>query len=101
MRQGFKKYSDMRQAYFLNSTCDMAINRRQRHTTLAFLKIDRRHGDPPSRAPILDGLDGTGGSTFGTETLYHRDDALLYIAYVMLIWAAPIPADRWHCSLWP
>ena len=33
-------------------------------------------------------------------TLYHRDDALLYIAYVMLIWAAPIPADRWHCSLW-
>ena len=28
------------------------------------------------------------------ETLYHRDDALLYVAYVMLIWAAPIPADR-------
>ena len=36
-----------------------------------------------------------------SETIYHRDDALLYIAYVMLIWAAPIPADRWHCSLWP
>ena len=35
------------------------------------------------------------------ENLYHRDDAILYIAYVMLIWAAPIPADRWHCSLWP
>ena len=35
------------------------------------------------------------------ETLYHRDDALLYIAYVMLIWTAPIPADMWHCSLWP
>ena len=35
------------------------------------------------------------------ETLYHRDVALLYIAYVMLIWAAPIPADRWHCRLWP
>ena len=34
-------------------------------------------------------------------SLYHRDDALLYIAYVMLIWAAPIPANRWHCSLWP
>ena len=33
------------------------------------------------------------------ETLYHRDETLLYIAYVMLIWAAPIPADRWHCSL--
>ena len=28
------------------------------------------------------------------ETLYHRDGALQYIAYVMLIWAAPIPADR-------
>ena len=25
----------------------------------------------------------------------------LYIAYVMLIWAAPIPTNRWHCSLWP
>ena len=35
------------------------------------------------------------------ETLYHRDDAILSIAYVMLIWAAPIPAGRWHCSLWP
>ena len=34
-----------------------------------------------------------------SETLYHGDDALLYIANVMLIWAAPIPADRWHCSL--
>ena len=39
--------------------------------------------------------------SFLPETLYHRDDALLYIAYVMPIWAAPIPADRWHCSLWP
>ena len=44
--------SDMRQGYFLNSTCDIAINKRQRHATLAFLKIDRRHGDPPSRAPL-------------------------------------------------
>ena len=35
-----------------------------------------------------------------TIVLHHRDDALLYIAYVKLIWAAPIPADRWHCSLW-
>ena len=26
--------------------------------------------------------------------LIYGDDALLYIAYVMLIWAAPIPADR-------
>ena len=35
------------------------------------------------------------------ETIYHRDDALLYLAYVMLIWAAPIPTDRWHYSLRP
>ena len=28
------------------------------------------------------------------ETLCHRDDALLYIAYVMLILAAPMSADR-------
>ena len=27
------------------------------------------------------------------------DDALLYIAYVMPIWAEPIPATRCHCSL--
>ena len=48
------------------------------------------------------GVSGEGGRGVGTpETLYHRDDALLYIAYVMLIWAVPIPADRWHCSLWP
>ena len=44
---------------------------------------------------------GGGWQWVCTETLYHRDDALLYIAYVMLIWAVPIPADRWHCSLWP
>ena len=32
----------------------------------------------------------TGGGA--SETLYHsRDDAFLYIAYVMLIWGAPIP----------
>ena len=35
-------------------TCDMPIsyieeNKRQRHVTLSFLKIDMRHGDPPSR----------------------------------------------------
>ena len=36
-----------------------------------------------------------------SETLYQIENTLLYIANVMLIWAAPIPADRWHCSLWP
>ena len=52
MRQGFQKYNDMRQAYFLNSTCNMAINKRQRHVTLAFLKIDMRHWEPPIKGPL-------------------------------------------------
>ena len=50
-------------------------------------------GDTPDRQdPVPPG--GVGGEWVPPETLYHRDDALLYIAYVMLIWAAPIPADR-------
>ena len=36
--------------HFLNSTGDMGNNKRQRHATLTFLKIDMRHQDPPSRA---------------------------------------------------
>ena len=51
MRQGHLSHSDMRHDHFLNSTGDMGINKRQRHATLAFLIIDRRHGHPPSRAP--------------------------------------------------
>ena len=79
MRQGFQKYSNMRQAYFLNSTCDMAINKRQRHVTLSFLKIDRRHEDPPSRAPtgilelpceqVLSGDQGPGAAPLGRGEL--------------------------------
>ena len=46
MGQGFQNYSDMRQGHFLNSTCDMGINKRQRHATFGFLKIDRRYEDP-------------------------------------------------------
>ena len=65
MQQGFQNYSDMRQDYFLNSTCDIGINKRQGHATLAFLKFDRRNGDPPSRAPqwfgaLEEGREGTG-----------------------------------------
>ena len=30
---------------------DIGGNRGQRHATSSFLKIDMRHGDPPSRAP--------------------------------------------------
>ena len=46
MRQGGKNYSDMGHGLFSNSTFDMGINKRQRRVTLAFLKIDMRHGDP-------------------------------------------------------
>ena len=43
----------MRQGYFLDSTCDMGIDKGQRHAILAFVKSKRRHGEPPSRPPIL------------------------------------------------
>ena len=41
-RQGHTHHSD----HFLNSKGNMVMNKRQRHATLAFLKIDRRHGHP-------------------------------------------------------
>ena len=44
---------DMGQGHVLHSTCDMGIDKWQRHVTLAFLKIDRWHGDPPSMAPLV------------------------------------------------
>ena len=53
MRQGSEKFSDMRQGYFLNSTYDMAINKRQRHATLPFLKIDTWHWGPPVKGPYI------------------------------------------------
>ena len=43
----------MGHGHFLNSTGDKGGIKRQRHVTLAFLKIDMRHQDPPSRAPAL------------------------------------------------
>ena len=37
MLHGFRKYSHMRQRYFLDSTCDMdMMNKQQRYATLAF-----------------------------------------------------------------
>ena len=44
-QQGHKSHSDMQHDHFLNLTGDMGIKKRQRHVTLAFLKIDRRHQD--------------------------------------------------------
>ena len=63
--------------------------------------VEVRDTSNPQTHIVRDTVGGRGDSIIEPETLYHRDDALLYIAYVMLIWAAPIPADRWHCSLWP
>ena len=51
MRQGHKSHSDMQHDHFLISTGDIGIKEQQTHATLAFIKINRRHGHPPSRAP--------------------------------------------------
>ena len=48
----------MRHGYFLNSTCDMVENKRQRHETLSFLKIDVRHRGPSSAPDKLHFSDG-------------------------------------------
>ena len=56
MRQGFQEYSDMRQGCFLNTTCDMAINKRQTHATSAFFKSAGDMGTPvkgPTAQPLL------------------------------------------------
>ena len=41
----------MQQGFLFNLTCDIGMNKRQRYAILAFLKIDRRHGEPLSRVP--------------------------------------------------
>ena len=69
MRQGSPKYSNMRHGYFVNLTCDMGKNQRHRHAMLTFLKIDMRHGDPPSRAPLGGGGGGAGGVNLVLELL--------------------------------
>ena len=93
---------------FLNSTCKISTPRQgpQFYVT-PNITNDRKsyetgHGgkDPGAQPQTLKWyFYDSGHLVCQTETLYHRDNALLYIAYVMLIWAAPLPADRWHCSL--
>ena len=53
MRQGGKNYSDMGHGLFLNLTCDIVENKRQRHATLPFLKFDMRHWGPPIKGPSV------------------------------------------------
>ena len=43
---------------------------------------------------------GGGGVTYLDQRPYIIETMHSY-TLPMLIWAAPIPADRWHCSLWP
>ena len=53
--------------HFLNSTGDKGNIKRQRHATLAFRKIDMRHGDPhqgPHSGAHLIGRRGKGGRTW-------------------------------------
>ena len=62
MRQGGKNYSDMGHSLFLNLTCDIVENKRQRHVTLPFLKFDMQHWGPPIKAPhSYGGGGGVGG----------------------------------------
>ena len=51
LRHGGKKYTDMKHGYFLNSTCNIGEDKRQRHATLPFHKIDMRHWGPPIKGP--------------------------------------------------
>ena len=67
-------------------------------TTVELGTVMRSMGQNPSEDDLKDMIndvdaDGTLCHVL-SETLYHRDDALLYIAYVMLIWASPTSADR-------
>ena len=82
--------SDRGQGHFLNSTSDIGdhLSRALDEAGQSWGQCRLSGSHPRQRSGL-------------PETLYHRDDALLYISYVMLIWAAPIPADRWHCNLWP
>ena len=55
MGHGGSKCNTMGHSDFLNSTCDIEENKRQRHATLPFLKIDTQHWDPPppSKGPCI------------------------------------------------
>ena len=59
MRHEGNIYSDMQHSTFLNSTCDIRENKRQRHVTLPFLKIDMRRWGPPIKGPITYVSPGT------------------------------------------
>ena len=47
-----QEFSDMGHGNLLNSTRNQRNSKRQRHQTLEFIKIDMRHQDPTSRAPV-------------------------------------------------
>ena len=57
----------------------MGINKRQRYATLAFLKLDTRHGQPPVKVPGGVGVVACRGRLQPpvTETEYLEPDCLL------------------------
>ena len=59
---GSNNNSDMGQWYFLDSTGAMGNIKRQRYATLAFLKIDMGHQDPPVKAPRAAAAAGATGT---------------------------------------
>ena len=65
----------------VEKTCTLRMHRRSNLCTRQPKCAHRVQG-----APLISNTD-------------HRDNAVIYVAFVMLIWSAPIPADRWYCSL--
>ena len=62
--------------------------------------LSKRLMDDSPCSHIYDGSETHQAGPGFSRDLILGDDALLYIAFGMLIWAASITADRWHCRLW-
>ena len=88
MRQWTEIDRDMRHCHFLDLTCDMGINKQQRHATLPFLKIDRRHGDPHVKGPMVPYMTTT--SFRGLS----QTGSILIHTILLINWNAIINANR-------
>ena len=53
MRHEGYKCNDMGHVHFLNPTCDIEENKRQKLEILPFLKFDMRHWGPPHPGPPM------------------------------------------------
>ena len=95
MNNSFKSYLSLF-VFQYNRSQQMCYN-----NVYSFLQASHQESEPSRPVHLCNLLSYNCIGLEESETLFNRDDALLYIAYVMLIWAAPIPADRWHCNVWP